>query len=101
MAAPAVIDRNHLDAVEARENARFVAERPKSMALLERARRTMPRGVPMSWMDDLFEHPAVFVARGQGASITDVDGHTYLDMFVADHSAFCGHAPAPVVEAVS
>ena len=35
------------------------------------------------------------------ASFTDVDGHTYLDMYVADMSAFCGHAPGPVVEAVA
>lgn len=95
-----MIDPDRLEALEARENARFVAERPASTALLERARRTMPRGVPMSWMDDLYEHPPVFVDRGQGAYFTDVDGQTYLDMYLADMSAFCGHAPAPVVEAV-
>ena len=101
MAARSVIDPDRLDLLEARENARFIAERPKSAAFLERSRRTMPRGVPMSWMDDLYEHPPVFVADGRGAYLTDVDGHTYLDMYVADMSAFCGHAPAPVVEAVS
>lgn len=101
MAESDVIDPDRLDALKARENARFVAERPKSMALVERARRTMPRGVPMSWMDDLYEHPPVFVAQGRGASFTDVDGHTYLDMYIADMSAFCGHAPDAVVEAVS
>ena len=101
MATPAVIDRNRLDALEARENEHFVAERPMSMALLERSRRTMPRGVPMTWMDDLYEHPPVFVAHGHGATVTDVDGHSYLDMYVADMSAFCGHAPDAVVEAVS
>ncbi len=101
MSVPVAIAQDRLEALEARENARFVAERPKSMALLERARRTMPRGVPMTWMDDLYEHPPVFVAHGHGATITDVDGHSYLDMYVADMSAFCGHAPAPVVEAVS
>lgn len=101
MATPTVIDRIRVDALDARENARFVAERPKSMALLERSRRTMPRGVPMTWMDDLYEHPPVFVAHGHGATITDVDGHSYLDMYVADMSAFCGHAPSAVVRAVS
>jgi glutamate-1-semialdehyde 2,1-aminomutase len=70
------------------------------MALLERSRRSMPRGVPMSWMDDLYEHPPVFVSHGDGARFVDVDGHTYLDMYIADMSAFCGHAPGPVVEAV-
>jgi hypothetical protein len=39
----------------ARENERFVAERPRSTELLARAHATMPRGVPMSWMDDLYD----------------------------------------------
>jgi glutamate-1-semialdehyde 2,1-aminomutase len=83
------------------ENARFVAERPRSMALHEQACRSMPRGVPMAWMDDLYEHPPVWVSHGEGASFTDVDGHSYLDMYVADMSAFCGHAPRAVVGAVT
>lgn len=83
------------------ENARFVAERPKSMALQQQARCSMPRGVPMAWMDDLYDHPPIWVAHGEGATLTDVDGHTYVDMNVADMSAFCGHAPGPVVEAVT
>jgi glutamate-1-semialdehyde 2,1-aminomutase len=83
------------------ETARFIAERPRSMTLLRRARKSMPRGVPMSWMDDLYEHPPVWVAYGRGAHFTDVDAHRYLDMYIADMSAFCGHAPTAVVEAVS
>jgi glutamate-1-semialdehyde 2,1-aminomutase len=83
------------------ENAPFVAERPRSMALLEQARDSMPRGVPMMWMDDLYDHPPVWVSQGEGSHFTDVDGHTYLDMYVADMSAFCGHAPRPVVDAVA
>jgi glutamate-1-semialdehyde 2,1-aminomutase len=61
----------------------------------------MPRGVPMAWMDDLYEHPPVWVSHGDGARFTDVDGHTYLDMYQADMSAFCGHAPRPVTDAVT
>ena len=95
------IDRERAQALAAAEDARFVAERPRSMALQERARRSMPRGVPMAWMDDLYDHPPVWVAHGEGAHFTDVDGHTYLDLYVADMSAFCGHAPAPVTEAVA
>jgi glutamate-1-semialdehyde 2,1-aminomutase len=85
----------------ASENERFVADRPQSSARLRRARRTMPRGVPMSWMDDLYEHPPVWVTHGEGAYFWDVDGHRYLDLYVADMSAFCGHGPAPVVAAVA
>ena len=91
------IDIDRVRVLDEAENARFVEERPRSMAALERARNTMPRGVPMSWMDDLYEHPPVVVTSGQGASFTDLDGHTYLDMYVADMSALCGHAPAAVV----
>jgi glutamate-1-semialdehyde 2,1-aminomutase len=86
--------------LNAEENARFVEERPRSMELLERARGSMPRGVPMVWMDDLYEHAPLVVEGGQGARFTDIDGHDYLDMYIADMSGFCGHAPPPVVEAV-
>lgn len=95
------IDPARVRELERIENERFVAERPRSMALIERARRTMPRGVPMAWMDDLYEHPPVFVEQGGGAHFIDVDGHTYLDMYIGDMSGFCGHAPPPVVDAVS
>jgi glutamate-1-semialdehyde 2,1-aminomutase len=95
------IDPGRVRELEEVENARFVAERPRSMALQEQARRSMPRGVPMSWMDEFYDHPPVWVSHGEGSRFTDVDGHTYIDMYVADMSAFCGHAPAPVVEAVA
>ena len=90
-----------IEALTEAENARFVAERPRSAELTEQARRSMPRGVPMAWMDDLYDHPPVWIDRGEGATFTDVDGHSYLDMYAADMSAFCGHAPPPVVEAVA
>jgi glutamate-1-semialdehyde 2,1-aminomutase len=95
------IDLARVRELEEAENARFVAERPMSMALQERARRSMPRGVPMAWMDDLYDHPPIWVSVGEGSSFTDVDGHTYLDLYVADMSAFCGHAPPPVIDAVA
>ena len=94
------VDPTRVAALAAAENARFVAERPKSMALSERARRSMPRGVPMAWMDDLYDHPPTWVVEGEGATFTDVDGHTYVDFYIADMSGFCGHAPPPVVAAV-
>ena len=95
------IDPERLKQLHERENERFVTDRPRSMAFTERAHRTMPRGVPMSWMDDLYDHPPLWISHGEGASFTDVDGHTYLDMYIADMSAFCGHAPPAVAEAVA
>jgi glutamate-1-semialdehyde 2,1-aminomutase len=101
LTSAATIDRERVRVLREAEDARFVAERPRSMALLERARSSMPRGVPMAWMDDLYEHPPAWVSHGDGSRFTDVDGHTYLDMYIADMSAFCGHAPKPVVDAVA
>jgi glutamate-1-semialdehyde 2,1-aminomutase len=95
------IHSKRIEALEEAENSRFVTERPNSKAQLERARASMPRGVPMAWMDDLYEHPPLWVSQGKGAWFTDVDGHDYLDMYIADMSGFCGHAPDPVVEAVA
>ena len=95
------VGRQQVESLLARENKRFATERPRSMALAERARATMPRGVPMLWMEDLYEHPPVWVTQGRGAYFWDADGHRYLDLYIADMSAFCGHAPEPVVEAVA
>lgn len=83
------------------ERRTFAEGRPRSLALTERASATMPQGVPMTWMAELYDHPTVWVESGRGARFTDVDGNTYLDFFVADHSAFCGHAPERVVRAVT
>ena len=53
--------------LRARELERFVAERPRSMALWRQAQQHMPNGVPMAWMAQLYDHPPIFVQRGDGA----------------------------------
>ena len=95
------MDQAKVDALAAAETERFEIDRPRSMQATARATRTMPRGVPMSWMDELYDHPPLWVSHGAGSRFWDIDGHEYIDMYVADMSAFCGHAPAPVVRAVS
>ena len=92
---------SRLASLRRREDARFTESRPRSRALLERARRSMPNGVPMSWMVELYEHPPIFVASGEGATFTDVDGHRYFDTNIGDMSTFCGINPPAVVEAVA
>ena len=72
------IDLARVEALKGREDAAFLAARPRSAALLARARRSMPLGVPMSWMDFLFDHPPMFVDTAEGAYFTDVDGHRWL-----------------------
>jgi glutamate-1-semialdehyde 2,1-aminomutase len=83
-----------------REDRRFAEAHPRSIALLERGRASMPNGVPMQWFFSSYDHPAMFAAEGSGARFRDVDGHEYADFNIADMSMFCGYAPEPVVRAV-
>ena len=101
MAVVQGIDRRRIEHLTERELGRFLDERPHSAELLARGSNSMPRGVPMSWMTQLFGHPPIFIERGEGAYVTDVDGHRYLDTNIADTSMFCGYSPGPVVRAVS
>ena len=96
-----MIDRAALRRLKDEEDARFVAARPKTMALWERGKRVMPNGVPMSWLRGSYHHPPMFVAEGEGSHFRDVDGHDYADFNIADMSMFCGYAPEPLVRAVS
>ncbi|MGZ8610662.1 MAG: transaminase [Actinomycetota bacterium] len=101
MAVTEDVDRRRVDELTQRELRSFVDARPASAALLVRARRSMPQGVPNGWMADLFDHDPIFLARGEGAHVVDVDGHRYLDTNIADTSMFCGHSPEPVIRAVA
>ena len=95
------VDRTFVRELKGVEDARFRAEHPRSLALRERARRSMPNGVPMAWFMSSYHDAPPWVAEGSGAHFTDVDGHTYHDFNIADMSMFCGYAPEPLVRAVS
>jgi glutamate-1-semialdehyde 2,1-aminomutase len=95
------IDRTKLREIKAREDAAFLAARPRSTALWARGRDSMPNGVPMSWLRNSYDHPPLFVAEGSGSHFRDADGIDYADFNIADMSMFGGYAPPPVVEAVA
>ena len=96
-----MIDRKRLATLTKSERDAFCAARPKSMALLERGRRSMPDGVPLQWMiTNHDEHPPFFVAEAEGVYLTDVDGHRYLDTNLADMSMAAGYGIPAVAEAV-
>ena len=99
MPAPG-IDPARVATIHDQELKRCIDSRPRTMALLERARAHMPNGVPMAWMATDNEVPA-YIERGHGAGFTDVDGHRYLDVNVADMSMFCGYGNPEIVEAVA
>jgi glutamate-1-semialdehyde 2,1-aminomutase len=95
------LDRERIQHIKDREDAAFVAARPRSAELWAKAHMSMPNGVPMSWHRTSYDHPPLFVAEGKGSRFRDVDGHEYADFNIADMSMFAGYAPEPVVEAVS
>ena len=72
----------------------------KSRALHERARRVMPGGVNASVrINAALGHP-LFMARGEGAYLYDVDGNRFIDYCVSHGASPLGHGNAAVIAAV-
>jgi glutamate-1-semialdehyde 2,1-aminomutase len=84
-----------------REQRLFVETHPRSRGLFERARGSLLGGVPMSWMTRWPGGFPIFVRDAAGATLTDVDGHAYVDLCLGDTGAMTGHAPAAAMEAVT
>jgi glutamate-1-semialdehyde 2,1-aminomutase len=95
------LDRGRLRSLLVAEEQRFAACRPRSRELFERAGRSLLGGVPMPWMRRWAGGFPVFAERAEGAYLTDVDGHRYLDLCLGDTGAMTGHAPPPTVDAVA
>ena len=82
------------------EEKRFLKTHPKSGELFEKAKLSMPGGVPMSWMSKWPGAYPVFVEEAKGASFIDVDGNTYIDFCLGDTGSMTGHSPAATVTAI-
>ena len=74
----------------------------KSKALFERALRVMIEGgsSPSRGPANYGEYP-LFITRGEGSHIYDVDGNRYLDWMMAYGALPLGHAHPLVVQAVN
>ena len=73
-----------------------------SAAAYERAVELLPGGVnsPVRAMRSIGRDP-IFVARGEGAELIDVDGNRYVDWVMSWGPLIAGHAHPEVVSAVS
>ncbi|MCS6860701.1 MAG: glutamate-1-semialdehyde 2,1-aminomutase, partial [Abditibacteriales bacterium] len=73
----------------------------KSRQLFEQAQQFIPGGVnsPVRAFKSVGGEP-LFIARGEGAYLYDVDGNRYVDYVCSWGPLILGHAPKPVVEAV-
>lgn len=93
------VDRTRLQALTAREQERFVREHPRSRQAHERATHLFGR-VPMTWMMKHATSFPIYLDSARGATVTDVDGLTYVDFALGDTAAMAGHSPPATVEAV-
>ncbi|HKH79607.1 MAG TPA: aminotransferase class III-fold pyridoxal phosphate-dependent enzyme, partial [Solirubrobacteraceae bacterium] len=74
----------------------------RSAALYRRALEVMPGGVnsPVRAMGAIGRDP-VFLARGEGAEVTDVDGNRYVDYVCSWGPLIAGHAHPDVLAAIA
>ena len=69
MTAAGNLDRGRIASLKEREDAAFVAARPRSAELWARSKASMPNGVPMSWHRTSYDHPPLFVDEGSGRAV--------------------------------
>ncbi|WP_202806046.1 aspartate aminotransferase family protein [Actinopolymorpha alba] len=78
---------------------RVITEWPASARAWERCRQSLAGGVSTGLRAQMRPHP-IFFSHGQGSSITDVDGNTYVDYVLGWGPLILGHSHPGVVAAV-
>ncbi len=81
------------------EEVRFRETRRRSDDAWNEAKEFMPKGVPSSFQDA--PPQPVFIQRGQGSRVWDIDGNEYVDFHNGFGVMVVGHAHPLIVEAVS
>ena len=92
------IDRRRVAELTDQQRALLVERTPNSGAYFERARKVMPKGVPSSFQEN--DPWPVYIERGSGAQVGDVDGNEYIDFHNGFGVMCIGHANPQVAEAV-
>jgi glutamate-1-semialdehyde 2,1-aminomutase len=97
-AAGASIDRARVKELTERQRKAFMERTPRSREYYERARKVMPNGVPSSFHSN--DPWPVYIERGRGAQIWDVDGNEYIDFHNGFGVMCVGHANPTIAAAV-
>ena len=97
-AAESTIDRKTINKLTEEQMARFREHTPTSAEYFDRARKVMPGGVPSSFQ--LNDPWPVYIDRGKGALVWDVDGSEYVDFHNGFGVMCVGHANPVIGEAV-
>jgi glutamate-1-semialdehyde 2,1-aminomutase len=92
------IDRKRIAELTEREVAKLTERTPESKQRYERAVKVMPGGVPSSFQEN--DPWPVYIERGEGTKVWDVDGHEYVDFHNGFGVMCIGHANPTVGAAV-
>ncbi len=92
------IDLGLVQELTKRETASLDAKHGRSIAYRGEAMRRLPGGVSSSWQS-WPPHP-IYVKRGQGSHVWDIDGNDYVDYHNGYGVMVMGHAHPTIVEAV-
>lgn len=86
-----------IDAALAEAKQTFATNRPQTKALHERASTVMPGG---NTRTVLFTAPfPIRVEKAAGSTVTDIDGHSYLDLLGEYSAGIYGHSHPRILEA--
>src|SRR5688500_14472963 len=95
-AAPGHIDRDRVATLMERERARLRERTAMSGEFFARASKVMPGGVPSQFQKN--DPWPVYLTKGHGATVWDVDGNEYVDFHNGFGVMTVGHAN-PVIAA--
>ena len=93
------IDSERVRELTERETKRLDETTQESKRMFQRARDVMPLGVPSSY--HARDPWPIYIERGQGARVWDVDGRELWDFHNGFGSMVMGHAHPAIVEAIS
>lgn len=88
----------NVDTELARLRAAYIARHPVSASLFEQAAAVMPGGNTRSVL--YYEPFPLVIARGQGATLWDADGHAYADFIGEFTAGLYGHSHPVIREAI-
>jgi glutamate-1-semialdehyde 2,1-aminomutase len=92
------IDLGLVEELTKRETAALDEKHARSLSYREEARAHLPGGVSSSWQS-WPPHP-IYVDRGEGSHVWDIDGNEYADFHNGYGVMVMGHAHPKIVEAV-
>src|SRR6476620_11304084 len=82
------------------ERVAWIAKRPRTAKLHERAKGSQLNGVPTTRVRNFPPPFPIVMERAQGGRLWDIDGHRYADFHLSGSAALFGHAHPAIVTAL-